>query len=296
MSIKLFVRTLSKWQKDDCLLMGAALAFYALFSLFPLLMVLVSVSGLLLGPNTNAFYQILAFFQTSFPPEATEVVEEILVNLNQNSLTGGLIGSLLLLLTASTVFAAISRSVDKIWAVDMLDNERLNWLTAVMSFINRKILSFILVIGVVVVLMTSQLLDIGSRILLKILEDFSDFSLINNLHLIDIDTILLWQGLQLGFSYFLVYLLFLVLFKIIPCQRIAWSDVWLGAFLTASLFVSLEQLVSQGIIQIGSRFQSYGLIGGVMILLFWLYLVCQLFLLGSVFTYVYAHNFGSCRR
>ena len=70
-------------------MMGAALAFYALFSLFPLLMVLLSVSGLLLGPNTNAYYQILSFFQSSFPPEATQVVEEILVDLNQNSLRGG---------------------------------------------------------------------------------------------------------------------------------------------------------------------------------------------------------------
>ena len=276
-------------------MMGAALAFYALFSLFPLLMVLLSVSGLLLGPDTNAYYQILSFFQSSFPPEATQVVEEILVNLNQNSLRGGLIGSVLLLLTASTVFAAISRSVDKIWEVDIPNNERLNWLTPVMSFINRKILSFILVIGVVLVLMTSQLLDIGSRILLKILEDFNDLSLINNLNLIDIDTVFLWQGLQLGSSYFLLYLVFLVLFKIVPSRRIAWSDVWLGALLTASLFVILEQLVSRGVIQIGSRFQSYGVIGGVMILLLWLYLACQLFLLGSVFTYVYAHRFGSCR-
>jgi membrane protein len=289
--VQLFLQTFIKWQRDDCVQMGAALAFYALFSLFPLLMILLSVSALFVGPDTNSYNQIVSFFERSFPSEASQIVEETLVNLNQNSVKAGIIGSLLLLLTASSVFGAISRSLDKIWQVERPEYEKGNWLSLVLSFLISKFSSFGLVMGTVILLMASQLLDIAMRILFTILEQFNNVNPID----IDIDKVLLWQGLQLGSSYFLLALVLLVLFKIVPSTRIAWNDVWLGALLTASLFISLQQLVNKGIIQIGSRFQSYGVIGSVMILLFWLYLACQLFLLGSAFTYIYAHKFGSRR-
>ena len=287
--IHLFIETFTKWQQDDCLQMGAALAFYALFSLFPLLMILLSVSGFLLGPDTNSYDQIVSFFERSFPSEASQIVEETLVNLNQNSVGAGIIGFLLLLLTASSVFGAISRSLDKIWKVEKIETDRFNWFTVALSVISKRLSSLSLILATVGLLFVSQLLDISIRVIFTILEQFSS---INPIH-IDIDKVFLWRGLQLGSSFFLLSLVLLVLFKIVPSTRIAWNDVWLGALLTASLFSSLEQLVSRGIIHIGSRFQSYGVIGGVMILLFWLYLACQLFLLGSTFTYVYAHKFGS---
>jgi membrane protein len=82
----------------------------------------------------------------------------------------------------------------------------------------------------------------------------------------------------------------------LPSIHVAWGDVWISALFVALLLVGLQQLVSNSVISIGSHFLSYGVIGAVMILLLWIFLTCQIFLFGCVFSYVYAHLFGSRRR
>ena len=87
----------------------------------------------------------------------------------------------------------------------------------------------------------------------------------------------------------------MILFKVLPSTRITWRDVLPGSFLTVMFFMLLQNLVSNSIISIGSRFKSYGVIGGVMVLMFWIYLTCQIFFMGNALTYVYTHLYGSRR-
>jgi membrane protein len=117
-STQLLIKTFLKWQKDQCLEMGAALSYYALFSLFSIFLVIASILGFLLGPNTHIFSKILAFTQDSLPPEAVGLVRGTLLKLNNQSITAGVIGFLLMFLTASNIFGALDRSVDKIWKAD----------------------------------------------------------------------------------------------------------------------------------------------------------------------------------
>ncbi len=112
---------------------------------------------------------------------------------------------------------------------------------------------------------------------------------------IHIDQLQLSRGLQVSSSFLILALAACVLFKILPSVYVSWGDVWLGALLTALLLVVLQQLVSNSVISIGSHFLSYGVIGSVMILLLWIYLTCQIFLIGCEFSYAYAHLFGSIR-
>jgi hypothetical protein len=90
---KLFTQTAIKWQKDKCLEMGAALAYYALFSLFPILLVLLGVVGFLLGPDSDGFAQIIGFVEGALPPEALDIVKTTLLQLNQRSVRAGVTGS-----------------------------------------------------------------------------------------------------------------------------------------------------------------------------------------------------------
>jgi membrane protein len=85
------------------------------------------------------------------------------------------------------------------------------------------------------------------------------------------------------------------LFKILPSRRVHWQDIGLGAFMTVCLLMLLQSLVSNGFIQIGEQFRAYGVIGNVMVLLLWIYLVFQIFFLGCEFSVVYSQLFGSDR-
>ena len=116
---QLILQTGIKWQKDKCLEMGAALSYYALFSLFPIALVIAGVLGFLLGPDTNVARQILNFTQDSLPPEAFGIVEDTLLRLNRQSVGAGLVGFGLSFFAASSVFSALDRSVDRIWKAEV---------------------------------------------------------------------------------------------------------------------------------------------------------------------------------
>ena len=287
---KLLVRTFLKWQRDGCLEMGAALAYYALFSLFPIILVILSLVGFGLGPESNAYDQILLFAGDALPPAAFRIVQLTLVEFHQKSTGASIIGFLVLLFTASSFFNALSHAFDKIWDVRPAAQEHRHWLEIILRLIWKRILAFLLVVGSALLILLSLLTQIAIDILLAILERFSTYS-----NLIVLDRVILLPPLQWGASFILLIAVVMILFRVLPTTRVTWHDVGLGSVLTASLLILLQQLISNSIISLGSRFQSYGLIGGVMVLLLWIYLTSQIFFLGGEFTYVYAHIFGSRR-
>ena len=290
--VQLIIQTLLKWQRDECSEMGAALAYYAIFSLFPLLLVILSIVGFLLGSDTRVYYQLLSLARTSLPSSAYDIVVSTLRHLNQSSIGAGIVGFALLLFAASNVFGALDRFVDKIWQVRKVQAANNNLITTVLNFLKSKISAFALVFGTTALMLLSLLSRIAINVILKIVDEFNQ-----TIDFISIDTLLLLEGLQRGTIFLLLSLGIMMLFKILPSTKVAWGDVWLGALITTGLIRLLQYLVGNSIIKIGSQFLSYGVIGSVMVLLLWIYLTCQLFFLGCAFTYVYAHLFGSrCQR
>ncbi|GBF81502.1 YihY/virulence factor BrkB family protein [Aphanothece sacrum] len=285
---QLLIRTLIKWQEDECLEMGAALAYYAIFSLFPIFLVILSIFGLILGPNTNAYSQIISFANSSLPTDAYKIVESTLVNLNESSVGAGIIGFSILFMTASRIFGALDRAVDKIWKVHEEKSTSTGLIWKIIKVINNQIIAFLLVLSTAALILVSLLSNIAIKVILKILKNVGNF-----IHWFKIDEALLWNTLQVGITFFLLTLVVMILFKILPSTRIKWGDIWLGALLTVSLYSLLQSLVSNGVIRIGEQFRAYGVIGSVMVLLLWIYLICQIFFLGCEFTYVYTHLFGS---
>ena len=288
--VQLFIQTAMKWQKDECLEMGAALAYYALFSLFPICLVVLSILGFLLGPETDIYAQLLAVAKNILPAEPYKMVKDTLLNLNQSSVGAGLVGFLLLFLTASKIFEALNRSVDKIWGIDSKVETEKKLKHKAIDFLKDKILAFFLVLGTVLVLLISMLSNVAIKVILEVIDQFKNLVIE-----IEVDNLLLIKSLQLGISFFLILSVIMGLFKILPSRRVHWQDIGLGAFMTVSLLMLLQSLVSNGFIQIGEQFRAYGVIGNVMVLLLWIYLVFQIFFLGCEFSVVYSQLFGSDR-
>lgn len=283
-------RTLLKWHQDDCLEMGAALSYYGIFSLFPMVLVVLSVVGFLTGPSTAAFNTVLTLAQDTLPPDAFPMVQSTLLQFHTASTRASLIGFGILLFTASGFFGALSRSFDKIWRVDQ-PHRSVKWVPGVaLTFLWRRFLAFLLVIGSSGLVFVSLLLNIAIDTLLRLLERFTTLMPIET-----IDQVQVLTSLQVGVSFLVLILVVMVLYKILPRTYVAWGDLWPGSLFTAVLWLILQQLMSNSVISLGSHFKSYGVVSGFMVLMLWIYLTSQVFFLGGELTYVYAHLFGSRR-
>jgi membrane protein len=224
---QLLIRTVIKWQKDECLEMGASLAYYALFSLFPILLVILSIFGLFLGPNTNIYQQILTLAQGALPVEAFNMVKETLINLNQSSVGAGLIGFGLLFMTASKIFEALNRSVDRIWDVLKSPEQNQKLKQMALSAVKDKIFSFLLVLSSAFLILLSLLSNIAIKIIVQIVGHFKEA-----ITWLEIDDLLLIKALQVSISLLLSTAVVMFLFKTLPSTRIYWRDIWLGSVLT----------------------------------------------------------------
>jgi len=287
---QLFIQTGIKWDQDNCPGMAASLSYFALFSLFPLLLVILSIIGLLIGPNTEAFQVIQDAVERFLPPDVHGLIQATVISLNENSVGAGIIGFGVLLWTASSVFAILRSSVNKIWQSPNRASDNGSVQQMLLFFLANKLFSFLLVLGTALLLLASLLSSIAIKTILGLFTTFEEI-----LSFIKVDELQLTKGLQTSSSFLILALAFCILFKILPSIYVGWRDVWLSALLTALLLVGLQQLVSNSVISIGSHFLSYGVIGSVMILMLWIFLTCQIFLFGCVFSYVYARLFGSHR-
>lgn len=267
--------------------MAAALSYYALFSLFPILLVLFSILSRWMKPGMPAFNLIWKSVGEFLPPEAYGLIKSTSVTLSESSTGAGIIGTALLFYSASTVFAVLNGYVQKIWRV----NNQNSIQETVLAFILSKLISFLLVLATTLLMFASLISSILIRFILKLVSTFQE-----TFAFVRVDELQMAKGLQFGSSILILAIASCILFKILPSTRVAWQDTWLGALLCAFLLAGLQQLAEDSVISIGSRYLSYGVIGGVMILLLWLYLVCQIFLIGCELSYVYAHMFGSRRR
>lgn len=287
---QLLIQTVMKWDQDNGPGMSASLSYFALFSLFPMLLVLLSILGSFIGPNTDAFQSIKDVVERFLPPEVHDLIKDTVLALNENSVGAGIIGFIILLWTASSVFAILRSSVNKIWQSPSRASETGSVPQMVLFFIANKLFSFLLVLGTAFLLLSSLMANIIIKTILKLVASFQEF-----FAFLKIDELQLTNGLQTSSSFLILALAICILYKILPAVYVSWRDIWLASLLTTSLLIGLQQLVSNSVISIGSHFLSYGVIGSVMILLLWIFLTCQIFLFGCVFSYVYAHIFGTRR-
>jgi membrane protein len=291
----LVVQTIHKWYQDQCLERGAALSYYALFSFFPICLVILGVIGFFLGPKTNVYGRLLQLASQTLPPESYGLVESTLRNLNQSSWGAGLVGFILLTCTASKIFEALDRHVDEIWYIKNVNKSAQ---ATVIQFIRNKILAFLMVLGAVTLFLLSLLMSLMVNIALSLLDHFQTAIaawMPSLTHWWAMDTLHLIGSTQTALSYLMLTGVVFGLFKVLPSTRLLWCDLWPGTVFTTLGLMGLQNLVSKGIIGLGTHFKAYGVIGNVMVLMVWIFLIFQIFFLGCEFTYVYTHLYGSRR-
>jgi membrane protein len=266
----------SSWHDDYAPSMGAALAYYTMFSIAPLLLIVISTAGLVFGEEAvrgEIFYQL----RDLMGDQGAQAVQALLESVSkpEEGAAGTIIGTVLLLIGATTVFGELQDAFDRIWRAPGKDKKEGIW-----KLIRSRLLSFGIILGIGFLLMVSLVFSAALAALGKWWGP-----LFSNLEI-------LATGVNFIVSFALMTAAFAMLYKFMPRVKIQWQDVWAGATVTALLFTVGKVLIG---IYIGKSAVSsgFGAAGSLVVVLVWVYYSAQIFLLGAEFTWVYSHTHGS---
>jgi membrane protein len=259
-------RAYQAWSDDYAPSMGAALSYYALFSIAPLLLIVIGVAGFVFGEEA-ARGEIFGQLAALLGEQGARAVEGLLANARrpESGVIAMVTGTVLLVAGASTVFGELQNALDRIWRAPV--EPARGWWT----LLRKRVLSFGMILGIAFLLLVSLVLSA----LVSALGE--------------------WWGLHaldMVVSFALTTLLFAMIYKLIPRTPIAWRDVWTGAAVTAALFAAGK--IAIGLYLGRSTVASvFGAAGSLVVLMVWVYYSSQIFLLGAEFTRLYAEEHGS---
>lgn len=267
--------TARDWVDDDAATLAAALAYYALLSLAPLLVISVGVAGWFLGPEA-ARGQVAGQLGGIVGGEAAQGIQAVVASADEpkRGIIGAVVGVVTLFVGASGVFGQLQTSLDTIWEVKPKPDRGL------LGQVKDRFFSFSMVLGVAFLLLVSLVLSAA-------LSSFGTFLA---------DTLpggaVLWQVINFALSFGIVTVLFALIFKVIPDAKVGWRDVWLGAAVTALLFAIGKQLLGLylGKAAVGS---AYGAAGSIVALVVWVYYAAQILFVGAEFTQAHARQQGA---
>ncbi|MBP0631666.1 MULTISPECIES: YihY/virulence factor BrkB family protein [unclassified Cupriavidus] len=277
-AFELIRESIKSWIDDYAPSMGAALAYYTVFSIAPLLMIVITVAGVIFGAEA-ARGEVVSELNGLIGAEGAEAVEEMLVAVSEpaaSTITATL-GVVALLVGATTVFAELQSALDRIWRVPQRQKS-----SGLFSLLRARLLSFGMILGIGFLLVVSLLLSAGISALGR---EWGP--------LLGIDEAV-GHALDTVISLVLTTVVFAMIYKIMPRTKIRWFDVWLGAVVTALLFTLGKFLIGLYIGKSGVA-SGYGAAGSLVVLLLWVYYAAQIFLLGAEFTWHFAQRFGSLR-
>lgn len=271
----LLKETFAQWKQDQAARLAASLALYTLLSLAPLLIISIAVVGLLFGEEA-ARGQISAEIGRLVGPSAGEAIQALVANARTPSagLESSLIGLVVLLFGASGVFGELQSALNQIWNVKSPPGR------GVRGFLRDRFLSFTMVMGVAFLLIVSLVV---SAALTLVTSRYSSL----------ISWPVLWQALNVGVSLAVSTGLFAVIFKVVPDAKIAWRDVWVGAFVTALCF-TLGKGVLGWYVGRHATVSPFGAAGALVALIIWVYYSAQILFFGAELAQVYATRYGSC--
>src|SRR4051794_19323895 len=268
----------SSWLDDYAPSMGAALSYYTVFSLAPLLLIVVSVAGLVFGEDAVRG-ELFAQLQGLMGADAAKAIQGLLASVNKptHGIVGTIVGIALLVFGATTVFGELQDALDRIWRAPARKKGGL-W-----SLLRARLLSFGMILGLAFLLMVSLVLGAAISALGKWWGPaFGGW-----------ETLLQIVNLLVGFG--LTMVVFAMIYKMMPRVKVQWHDVWLGAFVTSLLFTIGKFLIGLYIGKSGVA-SGFGAAGSLVVVFIWVYYSAQIFLLGAEFTWVYARTLGSLRR
>ena len=272
---RLIKAAVADWKADYASSMGAALAYYTVFSIAPLLVIAIAIAALAFG-HAAAQQEILAQARELLGVEAADVLRTMLTNAQKpgEGIVASTLSVVALVIGSIGVFNELETDLNRIWKVQAKQRP------GVWGLLRSRVVSFGMVVAVGFLLLISLVVSAG-------LAAWGRFStgLVPGAEAI-------LQAANFAVSFGVVTLLFALMYKLMPHTRVEWKDVWIGAVITALLFTVGKFLIG---LYIGkaSVASSYGAAGALVVLLVWVYYSAQIFLLGAELTHRYAASHGS---
>jgi membrane protein len=265
----------SNWQADYAPSMGAALAYYTVFSVAPLLIIVIAIAALIFGDEI-AHASIMEQASGMIGENGAKAIEGMLASAQKpkQGMLASALGIVVLLVGATTVFAELESNLNRIWKVEPDKG------SGVWHFLHTRLLSFGMILAIGFLLIVSLVVSAAIAAWGKYWSGwFGEFEII--LHVANFLV-----------SLAVLTVLFAIIYKFMPRVSIRWRDVWIGALVTSLLFSLGKFLIGLYIGKSGVE-SSYGAAGALVVLLVWVYYSAQIFLLGAEFTKVYTESHGS---
>ena len=272
--IALVQQTFKEWSEDKAQRLGAALAYYTIFSIGPLILITVAIAGFFFGDEA-AQGQIVGPIAGVVGESGAEVIQEALKNAGNTGagVVSTIIGMVTLLLGAAGLFGQLQDALNTIWGVRAKS-------AGIVAMITERLLTFAMVLGTGLILLASLLVNAVLALVGPLLADT-----------IPGGSFLL-QILNYVVSFGLVTVVFMIIYKVLPDVDISWKDVRIGAAVTALLFI-VGQFALAFYLSVSNPGSAYGAAGSLVIILVWIFYTAQIVFLGAEFTQVYANKYGS---
>ncbi len=265
----------SSWVDDYAQSMGAALAYYTMFSIAPLLLIVISVAGMIFGVEA-ARGEIFNQLQGLMGQQGADAVQDLLESVSKpaESITAMIVGGVLLLIGATTVFGELQDALDRIWRAPKRNKG------GIWSLLRARLLSFGMIMGIGFLLMVSLVVSAALAAIGKLWGPlFADWVFLAN-------------AIDFVATFAFTTVVFALIYKTMPRARVDWTDVWIGAAVTSLLFTIGKLLIGLYIGKSGVT-SGFGAAGSLVVVLVWVYYSAQIFLMGAEFTWAYAITFGS---
>jgi membrane protein len=266
---------IDEWQRDAALTLGAALAYYTLFAMAPLLVLVIAVAGLALG-RAAAQGEIVAQIGHLMGPDGARAIEEMIVRASApaSGITASLVSVGTMTIGATGVFGQLQSSLNQIFGA--LPSTR-GWFSGV---ILQRLSQLGMIVAIGFLLLVSLVLSAVVAALHDMLQT----------QVPALAAVL--PTLNFVLSFVVVTGLFAMIYKVLPDVRLAWWDVWLGAVVTALLFTVGKSLIGFWLGRAGTT-SVYGAAGSLVLVLLWIYYSAQILFLGAEYTEVYSRRYGS---
>ncbi|MCL4302945.1 MAG: YihY/virulence factor BrkB family protein [Anaerolineae bacterium] len=267
----LLKETAAKWLKDNCVRLGASLSYYTLFSLFPLILVILFITRLLLINSEiarSAILDGLASITGGFRDEFVTALEAVA----QTRGSSGFLGTFLLIFGASWVFGELVSAFNIIWGVEA------PWRGGPLEFLRLTFFSYALILVSAFLLLVSLIISALLTLLGQFLVTLPGGAV-------------LWGSVQMVINLSVLTFIFALLFKYLPQTHVEWRDVWAGAVLTAIMWSLAQWGISYYIAW--SSYKDYGPVGAILALITWVYLSSLIVFAGGEFSAVFARHYGS---
>lgn len=273
--LSILAAAIQNWLASQAFIYAAALAFFTVFSIAPILVVVVGLVGLVMGESAVQG-ELFAQLEATLGPDAAGVVQTAVINsqIDQSGIWPALIGIIATIVGATTVFAQMQQSLNQIWDVAPRPKRNNLWV-----FIKSRLLSLTIILSIGFIMLVSLLLSVALRSIMAFAEGWlpvPGWAMV---------------GMELVLSLLVITLLFAAMFKILPDVKLSWKDVLLGAFITAILFTAGRSLISIYLAYTATA-SAYGAAGSLALLLLWVNYSSMILLFGASFTRAHLEGRG----